>query len=532
MSPDRATNPTEEPKYGRRAVLLAGALGAITGGAAILGGQEAVEYFFPDGETKRDNFHKKHDDDVLIDPDKYTMFIGEYLPLAEQLATEDTAIPFEVYLSISMHESDSGESELAQNANNMFGVIAKDGWAGEIYLKPTEEEVPADSLPALQAQYGDKLEVVQDYGDGRIRVKHPRQFRKYEKPEDSFKDFTNKLYFKNQDGTYRYADVVEYLQGGGQDPYRVIDLMSDNDQPGELQYATGREWHDAVYNYIGLIQNTTGKKSAESKDKEPKEKLPEPSEGIDVSLIDFGELKEERDKALIDTMKEALEGLTLSEYVAFQKSGIKPMWQRVLEITNNDTEFYKKFFDSRTVDPQFIVWHLWANGVQNSGDANTVPTGTSHKGTLSNQILSWYNNRTARPSSAAYMMSDNPEGDLWQLVKNPFGRTLHAGSGIQDEGATSHPGVGNSNSIGIEVQANSIYDVSSQQFKLLTYFTTQKLFEMGKLKAGMTREQSDKAIEASVVGHGKNNGLEFGVKYASPLIQALQQFAFIAIQAR
>lgn len=502
-----------------RRKFIGGLLGAgfLAGVGATVGTQELLDHLGDNPDSG----------DVLVPRTKFEKFVTNYLPISEELADDsDRPIPYEVFIAISAHESDSGTSELAKNANNMFGVIAKDGWAGEVYQKPTEEEIPASSLPDLQKQFGTDVIVIRDNGDGSLRVKYPRLFRKYGSPEDSFKDFAEKLYFKNQDGSYRYKDVVEYIQSGGQDPVKVVELMSDDSEEGEAQYATGREWREGVTNYIALVQAFTGKSTVKP-DEEPKKNLPPKIESIDIDKIDFSGLTEPRDEALIETMKAAMLSLNLESYKEFLKSGIKEKSDVVKEIVN-DPDYYRRFYGNSRIKPDYIVWHAWQIGVSNSGNPDTPPSGTSHDTNISNLILSWYRSKQA---SANFALSDNPDGELWQLTVHPFDQSMHAYSGVQDSGKDTHPGLNNTNSIGIEVQANSIYDVKEVQFKKLIEWTTAMLFESGKIDDGMDRAQINKIIEATVVGHGKNNGLEFGVKYAKPLIMALQQFVYIAIEA-
>lgn len=479
--------------------------------------------------------------DLLVDPNKFRAFIERYQDISTELSgSTEKPIPYEVFLAVAMHESDSGTSELANEANNVFGVIAKDGWTGEIYHKRTEEEIPTSQVEVYREQNPD-LEILYDNGDGTVRVRYTRPFRKYNSPDDSFRDFAEKLYFLNEDGSYRYSDVIEYLSAGGRDPYRVVELMSDEDTPGEAMWATGREWRDGVNSYIAQVQQITGISSV---DVDPplsveEETLPESQEAINVDEIDFGELDQPRDAALVETMKESFRNMSMEKFRRFDQSGVTQYSQAARELLANDSYYHDNYRgDIDTSGSFYIVWHMWANGVDINEVDNpeTIPSGTSHDATLSDAIESW-KNRALDPvdpkvASCGYLLSDNsPEGELWQVTEGQFGATNHAGYGIQDEGVNTHPDVGNSNSVGIEVQANTIYDVSSLQFELLLYWTTKMLFDSGKLSQGMDRQEVNDIVNQVVIGHGKTNGLEFGYKYTRPMIQALQQFVFIAVQA-
>lgn len=513
---------SELPIHGRREFLKKGAALFIAGVAAGILVERHVLSDNPAEKIKK--YFDGHNSDILGDPEKMTSYINEYTDLAIDLSKEEPVVPFEVYLAVSMHESDSGTSELAQKANNYFGVIAKDGWEGDEYLKPTEEEVDKSELPNLQNQYGSKLAIVKDYGDGRIRVNYPRPFRKYKNAEESFRDFASKLYFKNKNGSYRYVDAVEYLKEGGRDPYVVIEHMDGI-------YATGREWADGVSNYVGLIQEVTGKSSAKSND-EPKT-LPDKSDKIDIDLVDFNGLDQPRDKQLIDNIKSGAKLISADRYHKFAKKGILNKSDYVLE-TTGDAEFVVAAFNSAEVKMDYIVWHAWALGVGNDfGTKSAAPKGNSHTVSPENLLNSWKNkyrgNNGGSASANYFLLDDKYDNAVWRLTKRPFSKTWHAGRGIMDDASATH-NVNNSNSIGIEVQADSAYDVQPGQIENLLYFTTKMLIESGKIKKGMTRKAVNNVIEDVVVGHGKTGGAEFGQRITGPLKQILGQLAYIAVR--
>lgn len=503
---------------------------ATIGTAATYLGLKTKEAVFDDD---KDDSH-----DVLVDTDKFRAFVNKWQTLSEDLAEDpERPIPYEVYLAVAMHESDSGTSELALNANNVFGVIAKDGWDGKVYDKPTEEEVAGSDLERLRSEHED-LEVITDYGDGRIRVSYTRPFRQYDSVEDSFRDFTSKLYYQYETGAYRYTDVVDYLQNGGRDPVEVVRLMSDDDEEGEAQYATGREWRDGVTRYIALVQEITGNISGGGETPgDPT--LPDDEPKINMNEIDFSELTEPRDKALIERMQAGINALSAEGYKEFLSAGIVQNFDEVKEIIydlyeqegydDDPDKYIRDKYDRGDVDLRYILWHVWQIGTNNPGSPTEIPVGASQDSTITKLIQSW--RRGNKGVSASYAMSDNDPTDIWQLTSTEFGRANHAGHGVQDAGAETHPGLDNDNSVGIEVQANSVYDVKPQQYTALLYWTTQKLFNSGKIRQGMERSEADAIVEQVVIGHGKNSGVEFGVKYTKPLVQALQQFVFIAVQA-
>ena len=65
-------------------------------------------------------------------------------------------------------ESAWGMSELAREANNLFGVKAGKSWDGPTYTLPTREFDPEHgwwTVPAAFRAYGDWIECIRDYGD-------------------------------------------------------------------------------------------------------------------------------------------------------------------------------------------------------------------------------------------------------------------------------------------------------------------------------------------------------------------------------
>ncbi len=481
--------------------------------------------------------------DVLTNKNAFQGYSVRNYPLAKQLASDDSKpIPYEVFLAVSMHESDRGRSELAKNANNFFGVIAKDGWSGDTYDEYTRENIPTDKIDEYKRAYPD-FKFSKNLQNGKSEVFFTRSFRKYGSIEESFKDFAEKIYYKESDGSYRYSDVVDYLKDGGRDPYQVAYYMSDKDTPDELTYATGNEWRDGVGRYIKLVQKTIHRSSEElgvssdakqlkSTAPEPKATFPDKQKSIEVESIDFREFKSEEEKAVAKAMKAAFNRISGKGWSLFSTNGISDESARVIPLvdkghfrsTTKATEYYSRVYDQGAIDPKYFVIHLWANGMDN-GDK----VGNSKNITLSDQIMSWA--RNGSHNNAQYLLSDNPEGELWQLTKGQFDKGNHT-IGVADEGNRTHPDVSNNNSVGIEVQADSIFNVTETQFEKLVYWSTKMLLDSGLVKEGMNRKEVNEIVDKTIIGHGKNNGYEFGYKYTRPLISAISQFIYISVNER
>src|SRR5688572_12527633 len=72
------------------------------------------------------------ENDVINYIDKYKKFAIE-----EQLRT---GVPAAVTLAQGIHETAAGNSELAMQANNHFGIKCKSNWTGETYLHDDDKK--------------------------------------------------------------------------------------------------------------------------------------------------------------------------------------------------------------------------------------------------------------------------------------------------------------------------------------------------------------------------------------------------------
>lgn len=101
----------------------------------------------------------------------YEAYIARYSPIAVRHMKE-YKIPASITLAQGLLESASGNSELARNANNHFGIKCHNGWEGETYLK--DDDAKNDC------------------------------FRKYKSPEESYADHALFLTTRS-----RYASLFE-----------------------------------------------------------------------------------------------------------------------------------------------------------------------------------------------------------------------------------------------------------------------------------------------------------------------------------
>lgn len=123
----------------------------------------------------------------------------------------------------AMKESAFGTSELAQNANALFG-IKKNGWTGKTYVKQAVEQKP----------------------DGTYYVLDDTEWRAYDSWEESIIDHNDYIATRSTDGgkTLRYADII-----GNADCAQVCKALQ------EAGYATSLTYSESLINDYILPYN-------------------------------------------------------------------------------------------------------------------------------------------------------------------------------------------------------------------------------------------------------------------------------------
>ncbi|MCB0571036.1 MAG: glucosaminidase domain-containing protein [Phaeodactylibacter sp.] len=71
-------------------------------------------------------------------PENVQLYLKKYKYLSVELS-QQTGIPLPIILAVAGLESNWGSSELAQNANNHFGLKIKEDWSGQEYCFTTQE---------------------------------------------------------------------------------------------------------------------------------------------------------------------------------------------------------------------------------------------------------------------------------------------------------------------------------------------------------------------------------------------------------
>jgi LysM repeat protein len=155
-------------------------------------------------------------------PEEYELaenYIKSYLNIAVN-EMERTGMPASVIIAQGMLESAFGQSELAQNSKNHFGIKCAQGWSGESYYKNTRE-----------------------FRDGRARTER-HCFRSYETVKQSYKDHSDHLtsvsnydaLFKSNKLDYKFWAKGLAKAGYATDPAYAAKLINLIEQYDLAQY--------------------------------------------------------------------------------------------------------------------------------------------------------------------------------------------------------------------------------------------------------------------------------------------------------
>lgn len=102
-------------------------------------------------------------------PDRHPAVTQEYIERFEDLAVAEmfrSGIPASIKLAQALHESQSGTSPLAQNANNHFGIKCKSWWTGNTYYhKDDDLNNRGELIESCFRSYNSVVESYLDHSD-------------------------------------------------------------------------------------------------------------------------------------------------------------------------------------------------------------------------------------------------------------------------------------------------------------------------------------------------------------------------------
>lgn len=151
--------------------------------------------------------------DALNDTQK--SWFENFYPQVVQISNDNDLFA-SVMLGQIIEESDWGQSELAMNANNLFGVEADSSWTGEVYEKNTSEFIDGKSTT--------------------VKAK----FRKYPSQVDSLKDYVSKIVGNPE----RYVNV---LRSKAQTFENAAQALQNGEHATDLNYTNNLI--DEIKNY-------------------------------------------------------------------------------------------------------------------------------------------------------------------------------------------------------------------------------------------------------------------------------------------
>jgi len=151
-------------------------------------------------------------------------FIRRAIEAADRARAEGAPIIPEIAAAQAALESRYGESRLAIETNNLFGIKAGRRWQGPVLVLPTTEYVDGQPVPAVA------------------------RWRKYASWQECFRDYGNLIellpWFADAVAAARRGDTLGFLDG-----LLMIDLNNNQriDEPGEEPgWSTTPDYRDRV----------------------------------------------------------------------------------------------------------------------------------------------------------------------------------------------------------------------------------------------------------------------------------------------
>ncbi len=154
-------------------------------------------------------------------------YVTTVLPLAQEIETE-TGIYHIIPIVQSSHESRQGNSGLARNHCNLFGIVATDHWK--------QKNGAICSMPTFEYINGNRIDTT-------------REFRAYPSWMDSFKDWVSLM-----TGLSIYRNAYEFMKQGASGVRDAIDAYAPI-YATDPQYAKSlTDMYQAVTQVLGVTQ--------------------------------------------------------------------------------------------------------------------------------------------------------------------------------------------------------------------------------------------------------------------------------------
>lgn len=159
----------------------------------------------------------------------------QFLEAIIQAAVQDeqrNGIPALATVAQAIHESNWGQSTLAQKANNLFGVKATKSWKGDILVLPTREYLNGQwvTVQASWRSYKTLSECLDD------RMNFLRANQRYKAALEYLKgDFASAIPFLTHIWKAGWATDPQYVQ-------KIQKLIDQNQLDGRVGNARARQW--------------------------------------------------------------------------------------------------------------------------------------------------------------------------------------------------------------------------------------------------------------------------------------------------
>lgn len=160
-------------------------------------------------------------------------YIQKYkdIAIAEQIRT---GIPAAIKLAQGIYETGAGKSELAQNANNHFGIKCKATWKGDTYTYTD------DRKDECFRKYNDDITSYKDHSD--FLRNNPRYSNLFTYSMEDYKSWSHGLkkagYATNPQYAYKLIETIEKFNLS---QYTLIALQKETAPQAEVMYASATQ---------------------------------------------------------------------------------------------------------------------------------------------------------------------------------------------------------------------------------------------------------------------------------------------------
>lgn len=136
-------------------------------------------------------------------------YADKYLNKYKDIAVAEmyrTGIPASIKLAQGMHESQYGNSKLAKNANNHFGIKCKSYWTGQTYYHKDDDYKKGKLIDSCFRSYGSDMDSYVDHSNFLKNTKHYAKL--FELPRHDYESWAKQLKASGYATDKKYAEKI------------------------------------------------------------------------------------------------------------------------------------------------------------------------------------------------------------------------------------------------------------------------------------------------------------------------------------